>query len=70
MNVTDGTPAELAMSVLVPAAAPSVQVPTLAIPAALDVADALDEQLLVGNATGPLFCVPVLLKDNYDWAGW
>lgn len=37
-------------------------------PKALDVADALDEQLLVGNATGPLFCVPVLLKDNYDTA--
>ena len=37
-------------------------------PKALDIADALDEQLLVGNATGPLFCVPVLLKDNYDTA--
>lgn len=37
-------------------------------PKALDVADALDEQILAGNATGPLFCVPVLLKDNYDTA--
>jgi Asp-tRNA(Asn)/Glu-tRNA(Gln) amidotransferase A subunit family amidase len=33
---------------------------------ALNIADALDAQLSAGNATGPLFCVPVLLKDNYD----
>ncbi|KAG9204220.1 hypothetical protein G6514_001293 [Epicoccum nigrum] len=37
-------------------------------PKALHIADALDEQLSAGNATGPLFCVPVLLKDNYDTA--
>lgn len=37
-------------------------------PNALDVADALDDQLLAGNATGPLFCIPILLKDNYDTA--
>jgi Asp-tRNA(Asn)/Glu-tRNA(Gln) amidotransferase A subunit family amidase len=37
-------------------------------PNALNVADALDEQLSAGNATGPLFCIPVLLKDNYDTA--
>jgi Asp-tRNA(Asn)/Glu-tRNA(Gln) amidotransferase A subunit family amidase len=35
-------------------------------PNALDVADSLDEALAAGNATGALFCVPVLLKDNYD----
>ncbi|KAJ4993269.1 hypothetical protein SVAN01_01244 [Stagonosporopsis vannaccii] len=35
-------------------------------PNALSTADAFDEQLSAGNATGPLFCVPVLLKDNYD----
>ncbi|KAJ4376023.1 hypothetical protein N0V83_001303 [Neocucurbitaria cava] len=35
-------------------------------PKALTVADELDEQLATGNATGPLFCVPILLKDNYD----
>lgn len=35
---------------------------------AFNIADALDEQLAAGNATGPLFCVPVLLKDNYDTA--
>ncbi|PSN59394.1 amidase signature enzyme [Corynespora cassiicola Philippines] len=35
-------------------------------PNALDMADTLDEQLAAGNATGPLFCIPVLLKDNYD----
>ena len=37
-------------------------------PNALNVADALDEQLSAGNASEPLFCVPVLLKDNYDTA--
>jgi Asp-tRNA(Asn)/Glu-tRNA(Gln) amidotransferase A subunit family amidase len=35
-------------------------------PNALTIADSLDEQLSAGNATGPLFCVPILLKDNYD----
>ncbi|KAI4646952.1 hypothetical protein J4E93_005176 [Alternaria ventricosa] len=37
-------------------------------PNALAIADELDEQLLAGIATGPLFCVPILLKDNYDTA--
>ncbi|KAF2126723.1 amidase signature enzyme [Dothidotthia symphoricarpi CBS 119687] len=37
-------------------------------PNALSIADSLDEQLSVGNATGPLFCIPILLKDNYDTA--
>ena len=31
-------------------------------PNALAIADELDQQLAAGNATGPLFCVPVLLK--------
>ncbi|KIX02479.1 uncharacterized protein Z518_08420 [Rhinocladiella mackenziei CBS 650.93] len=35
-------------------------------PYALDIADSLDESLSRGNATGPLFCIPILLKDNYD----
>ncbi|KAF2015141.1 amidase signature enzyme [Aaosphaeria arxii CBS 175.79] len=35
-------------------------------PKALEVADSLDEALAAGNATGPLFGVPILLKDNYD----
>ncbi|KAF2275740.1 amidase signature enzyme [Westerdykella ornata] len=35
-------------------------------PRALDYADSLDERLAAGNASGSLFCVPVLLKDNYD----
>ncbi|KAF2851698.1 amidase signature enzyme [Plenodomus tracheiphilus IPT5] len=35
-------------------------------PKALAIADSLDEQLSAGNATGPLFCIPILLKDNYD----
>jgi Asp-tRNA(Asn)/Glu-tRNA(Gln) amidotransferase A subunit family amidase len=37
-------------------------------PNALQQADELDEQLAVGNVTQPLFCVPILLKDNYDTA--
>ncbi|ORY09976.1 amidase signature domain-containing protein [Clohesyomyces aquaticus] len=36
---------------------------------ALEVADSMDEILAAGNATGPLFGVPILLKDNYDTAG-
>lgn len=38
-------------------------------PRALDTADGYDQQLQSGNGSavnGPLFCVPVLLKDNYD----
>ncbi|EXJ66763.1 uncharacterized protein A1O5_09958 [Cladophialophora psammophila CBS 110553] len=35
-------------------------------PDALSIADSLDESLSRGNATGPLFCIPILLKDNYD----
>lgn len=35
-------------------------------PNALSIADSMDEQLSAGNATGPLFCIPMLLKDNYD----
>ncbi|KAH7068404.1 amidase signature domain-containing protein [Paraphoma chrysanthemicola] len=35
-------------------------------PNALSIADSLDEQLSSGNATGALFCIPILLKDNYD----
>lgn len=37
-------------------------------PNALSVADSLDLALAGGNATGSLFCIPVLLKDNYDTA--
>nr|KAK5442295.1 hypothetical protein LTR18_006148 [Exophiala xenobiotica] len=35
-------------------------------PDVLEIADSLDESLSAGNATGPLFCIPMLLKDNYD----
>jgi Asp-tRNA(Asn)/Glu-tRNA(Gln) amidotransferase A subunit family amidase len=37
-------------------------------PNALSIADGMDEQLSAGNVTGPLFCIPILLKDNYDTA--
>lgn len=35
-------------------------------PNALSIADEKDYTLAAGNATGALFCIPVLLKDNYD----
>jgi Asp-tRNA(Asn)/Glu-tRNA(Gln) amidotransferase A subunit family amidase len=35
---------------------------------ALSIADSLDKRLSAGNAFGPLFCIPILLKDNYDTA--
>lgn len=35
-------------------------------PDALSNADSKDMALATGNATGLLFCIPVLLKDNYD----
>jgi len=38
-------------------------------PQALSVADDIDIRIASGNATGALLCVPVLLKDNYDFAG-
>ncbi|KAK3693761.1 amidase signature domain-containing protein [Podospora appendiculata] len=38
-------------------------------PEALSIADELDARISTGNITGPLFCIPVLLKDNYDTVG-
>ncbi|KAK3905015.1 hypothetical protein C8A05DRAFT_13123 [Staphylotrichum tortipilum] len=38
-------------------------------PDALSAADWLDEALVTGDATGALFCIPVLLKDSYDAVG-
>ena len=35
-------------------------------PNALSIADKKDDTLAAGNATGALFCIPVLVKDNYD----
>ena len=35
-------------------------------PDCLSTADSLDIALAAGNATGSLFCIPVLFKDNYD----
>ena len=37
-------------------------------PNALAIADDMDAKIASGNATGSLFCIPVLLKDNYDTA--
>ncbi|KAL2263136.1 hypothetical protein VTK26DRAFT_8034 [Humicola hyalothermophila] len=38
-------------------------------PEALFIADHLDDKILVGNVSGALFCIPVLLKDNFDAIG-
>ncbi|KAI0003599.1 amidase signature enzyme [Xylariaceae sp. FL0662B] len=38
-------------------------------PDALSIADELDQRLAANDTTGKLFCVPVLLKDNYDAVG-
>ena len=38
-------------------------------PDALSLADEMDIALANGNATGSLFCIPMLLKDNYDAVG-
>ncbi|KAG7009448.1 glutamyl-tRNA(gln) amidotransferase subunit A [Physcia stellaris] len=35
-------------------------------PSALSIANGFDDALAAGNATGALFCIPILLKDNYD----
>lgn len=37
-------------------------------PNALAIADEMDQQLSAGNTTGPLFGIPILLKDNFDTA--
>ncbi|KAI0133621.1 amidase signature domain-containing protein [Xylariales sp. AK1849] len=38
-------------------------------PDALSIADEKDQALAAGNFTGKLFCIPILLKDNYDAVG-
>lgn len=38
-------------------------------PHALALADSLDATLASGDASGKLFCIPILLKDNYDAVG-
>lgn len=38
-------------------------------PEALALADEMDVRLAAGNSTGALFCIPILLKDNFDAAG-
>src|SRR5260370_19790610 len=35
-------------------------------PKALQIADAMDHLKLFGPQVGPLFCIPVLVKDNID----
>ncbi len=39
---------------------------TVVNPAALERADSLDAALAAGTEPGPLFCVPMLVKDNFD----
>jgi len=37
-------------------------------PNALATADALDSRITTGNVTGALFCIPILVKDNFNTA--
>lgn len=39
-------------------------------PEALDEADSLDRRFAKGGLTGPLHCVPMIVKDNIATAGW
>ena len=39
---------------------------TVVNPAALERADEIDQALARGDELGPLFCVPILVKDNFD----
>ncbi|KAI5922782.1 amidase signature domain-containing protein [Camillea tinctor] len=48
---------------------PTINAMTSLNPEALEIADELDRRLQAGNMTGKLFCVPVVLKDNYDAVG-
>ena len=45
---------------------PLVNAITVVNPAALERADQLDAALTAGEEPGPLFCVPMLVKDNFD----
>lgn len=38
-------------------------------PEATALADAMDRQLATSGMTGPLFCVPMIVKDNFETAG-
>jgi Asp-tRNA(Asn)/Glu-tRNA(Gln) amidotransferase A subunit family amidase len=37
-------------------------------PSALILADEMDQKIKAGTQSGALFCIPILLKDNYDTA--
>ncbi|KKY33912.1 putative amidase [Diaporthe ampelina] len=45
---------------------PAINAITVLNQGALSVADSVDVQISQGNTTGPLLCIPVLVKDNYD----
>ncbi len=38
-------------------------------PEATQIADAMDRQFAAGGMTGPLWCVPMVIKDNFETAG-
>lgn len=45
---------------------PTINALTALNPDALSVADSMDLRISQGNATEPMFCIPVLVKDNFD----
>jgi amidase len=48
---------------------PAINAIILVNPDALAVADSLDAVRKAGGAQGPLFCIPMIVKDNYDTKG-
>lgn len=45
---------------------PTINAITSLNPDALSIADGMDLQIAQGNVSFPLFCIPILVKDNYD----
>lgn len=45
---------------------PTINALTSLNPDALAIADNMDLQISVGNATGELYCIPIVVKDNFD----
>ena len=48
---------------------PAINAIILTNPRALDEADALDARFRQGGVTGPLHCVPMIVKDNFETIG-
>ena len=47
-------------------AGPAINALIVVNPAALTVADSLDRRFAAGGVTGPLHCIPIIVKDNFE----